>query len=216
MNPQSPNIYLVDDDDAVRRSLGGLLLSRLNDCSVQTFASGEAFLEQARVEDAGVAVLDLRMQGMSGLDVFKALQDQRSPLVVVFLSGHGDIPVAVRAIQEGALGWLEKPCSEDRLIVVMQQAKERAVAIALERIARQDALDLWARLTPRERQVAQPLARGKSSKLIAQELSQRDPSRPLDFRTVETHRASIFSKLGVANSNGLLLFLGQHGLLDSA
>jgi len=73
---------------------------------------GEAFLEQARVDDAGVVVLDLRMQGMSGLDVFKALQDRRSPLVVVFLSGHGDIPVAVRAIQEGALGWLEKPSAK--------------------------------------------------------------------------------------------------------
>lgn len=216
MNPKNLNIYVVDDDEAVRRSLGSLLLSRLTECSVQTFDSGEAFLERAHLEASGVVILDLRMQGISGLDVFKALQDQRSPLVVVFLSGHGDIPVAVRAMQDGAHSWLEKPCTDDRLMETIGHATQRAADIALGRSERKDALGLWGRLTPREREVAQPLARGKSSKLIAQELTQMDPGRPIDFRTVDTHRANIFAKLNVANSNELLIFLGKHGLSDAA
>ncbi len=212
MNPNHLKLYIVDDDEAVRRSLASLLLSRLTDCSVQTFDSGEAFLHSAQLDASGVLVLDLRMQGLSGLDVFQQLQERESPLVVVFLSGHGDIPVAVRAMQQGAVSWLEKPCSDDRLLEAVRRAKTLATDIARTRRERQHALQLWARVTPREKQVAPLVAQGLSSKEAAQLLTKQDPDNPIDYRTVENHRAKVFAKLEVANSNALLVFLRDNGL----
>ena len=206
------HLYIVDDDEAVRRSLGSLLLSRLDGCQVQSFDSGEAFLAGAKLDACGVLILDLRMQGMSGLDVFQALQQQASPLVVVFLSGHGDIPVAVRAMQEGAASWLEKPCSDERLLETIQRALQRAASVAAQRQERQRALQLWTKVTAREKQVAPLVAEGLSSKEVAQLLSQADPDNPIDYRTVESHRAKIFAKLEVANSNALQVFLRDNGL----
>ena len=206
------NLYIVDDDEAVRRSIASLLLAHLSDCSIKTFGSGEAFLQSSGPDSGGVVLLDLRMQGMSGLDVFAQLKQQASPLVVVFLSGHGDIPVAVRAMQEGAMSWLEKPCADAQLLDTMQRALQRAADVARERHAHQQALEQWAKLTPREKQVAPYVAEGKSSKETALLLTKLDPDNPIDFRTVETHRAKIFSKLDVANSNALLAFLRDNGL----
>ena len=102
MNPKHLNLYIVDDDEAVRRSLASLLRARLCDCAIQAYDSGESFLQAAQLDASGVLVLDLRMQGISGLDVFQQLQERGSPLVVVFLSGHGDIPVAVRYFPEAS------------------------------------------------------------------------------------------------------------------
>lgn len=212
MNPNNLNLYIVDDDEAVRRSLGSLLLSRLTDCSIKTFDSGEAFLQNANLDGSGIAILDLRMEGMSGLDVFQALQDRKSPLVIVFLSGHGDIPVAVRAMQEGAISWLEKPCTDATLLQTINRAKEQAAAIALSRRQQHFGMARWDKLTPRERQVAPLVASGKSSKEIARLLSSQ--ADEVEHRTVETHRARIFAKLDVANSNELLMFLRDHALSE--
>ncbi|MDP9990633.1 FixJ family two-component response regulator [Variovorax boronicumulans] len=198
------NLCVVDDDEAVRRSLGLLLLSR--GYAVQTFASGEAFLASADVQRAGCVVLDLRMEGMSGLQVFDALRAQDSPLVVLFLSGHGDIPMAVEAVQNGAFGWLEKPCNDERLLESIAKALQQAQDIAVRRQARQAAQLLWAKLTPREMQVARLVAEGKPNKKIALELA------PLELRTVETHRAHVFAKLGLSNSHELDRFLREHAL----
>ncbi|ADU36062.1 response regulator transcription factor [Variovorax paradoxus] len=198
------NLCVVDDDEAVRRSLGLLLLSR--GYAVQTFASGEAFLASADIQRAGCVVLDLRMEGMSGLQVFDALRAQDSPLVVLFLSGHGDIPMAIEAVQNGAFGWLEKPCNDERLLESIAKALQQAQAIAVRRQARQAAQLLWAKLTPREMQVARLVAEGKPNKKIALELA------PLELRTVETHRAHVFAKLGLSNSHELDRFLREHAL----
>ena len=212
MNPKHLNLYIVDDDEAVRRSLASLLRARLCDCAIQAYDSGESFLQAAQLAASGVLVLDLRMQGISGLDVFQQLQERGSPLVVVFLSGHGDIPVAVRAMQQGAVSWLEKPCSDDKLMEAVNRAKALAADIARARQGRQRALQLWAKVTAREKQVAPLVAQGLSSKEAAQLLSKQDPENPIDYRTVENHRAKIFSKLEVAHSNALLVFLRDNGL----
>ena len=140
------NLCVVDDDEAVRRSLGLLLLSR--GYAVQTFASGEAFLEGTDLQRAGCVIMDLRMEGMSGLQVFDTLRTQDSPLVVIFLSGHGDIPMAVEAVQNGAFGWLEKPCNDERLLDTIARALQQAGEIATRRQARQAAQALWDKLTP--------------------------------------------------------------------
>jgi len=204
MNALANNLCIVDDDEAVRRSLGLLLLSR--GYAVQTFASGEAFLEGADLQRAGCVILDLRMDGMSGLQVFDALRAQESPLVVIFLSGHGDIPMAVEAVQNGAFGWLEKPCSDEQLLDSIARALRQAGENAVRRQARQAAQALWDKLTPREMQVARLVAEGKPNKQIALELA------PLEQRTVETHRAHVFAKLGLSNSHQLDRFLREHAL----
>ncbi|MBD9662970.1 FixJ family two-component response regulator [Variovorax paradoxus] len=204
MTALANHLCIVDDDEAVRRSLGLLLLSRGH--AVQAFASGEAFLAGADLQRPGCVVLDLRMEGMSGLQVFDALRAQDSPLVVIFLSGHGDIPMAVEAVQNGAFGWLEKPCSDERLLESIAKALQKAEEIAVRRQARQAAEALWSKLTPREMQVARLVAQGLANKRIAQELA------PLEQRTVETHRAHVFAKLGLSNSHELDRFLREHSL----
>lgn len=204
MTALANHLCIVDDDQAVRRSLGLLLLSRGH--AVQAFASGEAFLAGADLQRPGCVVLDLRMEGMSGLQVFDALRAQDSPLVVIFLSGHGDIPMAVEAVQNGAFGWLEKPCNDERLLESIAKALQKAEEIAVRRQARQAAEALWSKLTPREMQVARLVAQGLPNKRIALELA------PLEQRTVETHRAHVFAKLGLSNSHELDRFLREHGL----
>jgi FixJ family two-component response regulator len=213
MNPNLLNLYIVDDDEAVRRSMGSLLRARLTACAIQTFESGEALLQGAQIDGSGVVVLDLRMEpGMSGLEVFAALKERASPLVVVFLSGHGTLPAAVRAMQDGALSWLEKPCTDEQLLEAVESAKARASGIAERRRDHDQALQRWAKVSPRERQVATLVAEGKSSKEVAQALTKRDPANPIDYRTVENHRAKVFAKLELANSNELLMFLRDNGL----
>jgi FixJ family two-component response regulator len=207
MNPNNLNLYIVDDDQPMRKSLAALLLARLDGFAVQAFESGEAFLENAHTDASGVAILDLRLDDvsgqlglMSGLEVFRELRDRSSPLVVVFLSGHGTIPDAVNAMQDGAVSWLQKPCSETTMLSTVQAAQDKARAIAIQRRESQSVKEKWSRLTEREREIAPLVAEGKSAKEIAAALSKRDSERPIDYRTVEAHRAKIFSKLDVSNA----------------
>jgi FixJ family two-component response regulator len=199
------SLFVVDDDEAVRSSLGLLLISR--GYAVQVFDSGEAFLEAMSPQRSGCVILDLRMDGMSGLQVFDELRSRGSPLVVVFLSGHGDIPSAIAAVQSGAFTWLEKPCADDKLLDAVRRALDRAAELAAERRRRDQARTRWERLTPREKDVARHVAQGKANKVIA-----RDIVPPMEPRTVETHRAHIFAKLEVANSNELDRFMRDNGL----
>lgn len=205
MNPNHLNLYIVDDDEPVRRSMLSLLALRVPEFSIKCFDSGENFLQNAQLDASGVVLLDFRMQGISGLDVFAQLQAQHSPLVVIFLSGHGSIDTAVRAMQDGAVSWLQKLCSDDELVVTVQKARERAVAIATRRRDQHQALQRWDRLTPREKQVAWEVATGKPNKVIARDLSTQ--ASELETRTVETHRSKIFTKLDLPNSNALQAFL---------
>lgn len=202
---QTPlNLYVVDDDEAVRRSLGMLFLSR--GYSVQIFESGEAFLAAKQLDHQGCVVLDFRLDGMNGLEVLKEMRLRLSSLVVIFLSGHGDIPAAVNAVQNGAFGWLEKPCNHDLLLQKVQQALEHAAQLTLRKTEKEQALARWLKLTPREKEVARLVADGKTSKVIARELVSIEP------RTVETHRANAFSKLGFSSSNELDRFLRHNDL----
>ena len=213
MKPSNLNLYIVDDDDALRRSLVSLLNSHLRDFSLRDFESGEAFLEGADLDSNGVVVMDLRMEpGMSGLEVFNLLQERKSQLAIVFLSGHGTIPDAVRAMEGGAVSWLIKPCANEELVQVVQRAKERALQIAMRRSARKHALALWATLTAREKQMALPCAQGKSSKLVSKEFTAAGD--PVERRTVDGYRAKIMAKLEVPNTNALLAFLTEHDLTD--
>lgn len=191
MNPNDLPVYVVDDDEAVRKSICYLLTAKAY--QVSSFASGEEFLANASLKRGGCAILDLRLGGMSGLQVFDALRMSDSPLVTVFLSGHGDISLAVDATKKGAFGWLEKPCKDTVLrdTVALAMAQAQLVFGVFAQRMRKNAL--WQTLTTRERDVAWQTRTGAPNKLIARALG-------IDVRTVETHRARVYSKLHVTNS----------------
>lgn len=192
-------LYVVDDDEALRRSLLLLLFSQ--GMAVQAFDSGESFLDTVDLRQPGCVILDLRMGGMSGLEVFERLLGAHSPLVTLFLSAHGDIPTALEAVRRGAYDWVEKPDTQ-RLL------DKLPAATALAR-ARAQALRMWAELTPREREVARLVGLGQPNKEIARMLVP-----PCSHRSVETHRANIFNKLQCANDNELGRWLAAHPWLD--
>ena len=181
-------VYVVDDDEAVRRSLVMLLFPQ--GLAVQGFESGEDFLAAVDPQQSGCVILDLRLGGLSGLQVFEALRAAHSPQVVLFLSGHGDIPTALAAVKQGAFDWVVKPDTGAllaKLPPALAEAAERA-----------QARSRWAGLTPREREVARWVALGWSNKAIARALVPE-----CSPRSVETHRANLFAKLGIGNDNAL-------------
>ena len=188
-------LYVVDDDEALRKSSLMLLFSQ--GLPVQAFSGGEAFLAGTDLQKPGCVILDLRMQGMSGLSVFDALRQAHSPLVTLFLSGHGDIPTAVEAIRQGAFDWVVKPDTQALL--------HKLPAAIAEARSRAQAQQLWHELTPREREVAHLVASGQPNKEIA-----RLVNPPCSPRSVETHRASVFAKLHMANASELGRWLAEN------
>lgn len=199
MKPPRLNIYIVDDDEDVRRSQ--VMLLHAQGHAMQAFESGEAFLAQVDVAGQyGCAVLDLRMQGMSGIEVFDQLLARRSPLVVLFLSGHGDIQLATEQVKKGACDWIPKP-STPQVLAKLTPALELAAQRAVDH-------QRWCTLTDREREVVKPLARGLTSREIAQLLKPE-----VGFRVVDTYRARIFEKLHVANATELAVWVAHNGWL---
>jgi len=178
---------VVDDDDAVRNSLR-LLLKSLG-LATQVMASAAEFLQTYQPSQPGCLVLDVRMPGMSGLELQQELNLRGATLPVIFITGHGDIPMAVEAMQQGAFDFLQKPFREQELIDRIQRAlakdaKTRADLTEHERI--RERLDS---LTPRERQVLLLMTAGKANKIMAHELG-------VSQRTVEIHRARVMEKSG--------------------
>ena len=202
MSSQTDDIvYLVDDEAVVRDALAFLLGSR--GLLVYSFASGPALLAhlaQAARPVRGVFLVDVRMEPMSGLLVHEELLAQgiRNPLL--FLSGHGDIPMVVESLKKGAFDFLEKPYSDNTLVDRIEQALavERAMLVDDARHAEKGAR--LASLSDREREVMSRVAAGKLNKVIADELH-------IAVRTVEVHRARVFSKLGVRSAAELATWL---------
>lgn len=184
----TPQAYLVDDDEAIRDALSWLLQSRGIPC--RTFASAEEFLTAWTANLAGCIVLDMRMSGMSGLDCFDRLREQNSTLPVIFLTGHGDVPLAVATLKKGAFDFFEKPLNDNELATRIQEAM---ALDARQREANATVDSLKARLsslTTRERQIMELVLAGKFNKVIADELN-------ISMRTVEVHRANLFDKMQV-------------------
>jgi two-component system response regulator DctR len=207
VNPNDLPVYVVDDDEAVRKSICYLLTAKAY--QVSSFATGEEFLAKANLKRGGCAILDLRLGGMSGLQVFDALRTSDSPLVTVFLSGHGDISLAVDATKKGAFGWIEKPCKDTVLRDTVALAMAQAQLVLGVFVQRMQKNALWQTLTTRERDVAWQTRTGAPNKLIARALG-------IDVRTVETHRAKVYSKIYVANPTELDQFMRDADLLSQA
>lgn len=183
------NIYIVDDDDAVRASLHSLL-SLSSDLAIRSFPSGDAFLDVASGLDRGVVILDYDMPGSSGLEVQAQIRANDWPFVEILLTGQGTIPLAVRAVRAGACDVLEKPCEYHQLLDAVAAAFTRLEADAAPVARRDEARAKIARLSRREYDVLLGLIEGRSNKVIASDLE-------ISARTVEIYRANMMEKLEV-------------------
>jgi FixJ family two-component response regulator len=190
-----PTVFIVDDDRGVRNSIRELLISV--GLAVETFESAQSFLDSFDTARPGCLVLDVRMAHMGGLALEARLTEMGAEIPIVFISGHGDISMAVKAIKRGAVDFVPKPYQEQHLLDAINEALQRD---ALERAPPLDASGLDERLqtlTPREREVLDLALKGHSSKVIAGELG-------ISHRTVELHRSNLLEKLGVASVSELL------------
>jgi two-component system response regulator TtrR len=186
-SPQMPcTIYVVDDDEAVRDSLRWLL--EANGYRVRCFASGE---------EVAVLIVDVRMPGMSGLELQEALIARKSNIPIVFITGHGDVPMAVSTMKKGAIDFLEKPFNEADLRTIVSRMIEQATARASQAQAQKDQQEVLGRLTAREQQVLERIVAGRLNKQIAGDLN-------ISIKTVEAHRANIMEKLEVTTVADLM------------
>jgi len=184
-------VHVVDDDEAIRDALAWLLKSR--GLAARTWPSAEAFLSDWSLELRGCAVLDVRMDGMSGVELFERLLAAGSRLPVIFLTGHGDIPLAVAALKRGAFDFVEKPFNDNDLVDRIEAAFRQEAAQRQERQTRADVDGRIEALTDRERQVMERILAGDFNKNIADTLG-------IAVRTVEVHRARVFEKMGVRSA----------------
>lgn len=183
--------HIIDDDEAIRDALQWQFRTRGVECTL--WPSAEAFLDAWQTDWRGCIVLDIRMEGMSGLECFDTLIDRQCSLPVIFITGHGDVPMAVSALKKGAFDFIEKPFSDNELI----ERVERAIALDTERqraaADRGTVESRLASLTAREREVMELILEGKYNKVIADQLS-------ISMRTVEAHRSKVFDKMQVRSA----------------
>jgi FixJ family two-component response regulator len=180
-------VYLVDDDEAIRHALC-LFLETVN-LTVREFASAEAFLEGISKSEHSVLVLDLRMRGMSGLELQAQLKARGIEIPIIFISGHGDVQLSVIAMKAGAVDFLEKPFENSAILNSLNEAfaKEESRIRELDRIAKIEKR--CDSLTPREREVMKYIVKGMSNRTLAEHLG-------LSNRTIEVHRARVMTKMG--------------------
>lgn len=181
-----PTVYVVDDDPAMRSSLRWLIESV--GLTVRTCSSAQEFLRTYQASDPGCLVLDVRMPGMSGLDLQAELGQRKIPIPILIITGYAEVPLAVRAMKAGAFDFIEKPFSDQTLLDRIRAAVAHDEVVRRRRAARAKVEELLSLLTARERDVLNRVVTGKSNKVIAAELS-------LSTKTVEVHRAHVMEKL---------------------
>jgi len=196
----TPTAYVVDDDESIRTLWRWLMES--NGIAVQTFATADQFIRAYRVGEPGCLVLDLRLPGMSGLELQQYLTQQGIEIPVVFVTGHGDVPAAVTALKGGAVDFIEKPFSYKAVIAVIRKGFERDAEIRERRARCREIATRFALLTDRERDVLRGVADGKLNKIIAADLG-------ISMKTVEFHRARLMEKMAVASVAELVQCLMQ-------
>ncbi|MBI5765527.1 MAG: response regulator transcription factor [Planctomycetes bacterium] len=182
----SPIVYVVDDDPAVRNSMRWLLESAR--FATQTYESARAFLADYRRDRPGCLLLDVRMPEMSGLELQATLVGQPSLLPIIIVTGHADVPMAVRALKQGAFDFLEKPCNDESLLSVVQRALDFDIQRFDSDRRVEDILHRLALLTPRESEVLQLVVDGNSNKEMAAQLG-------LSSKTIEVHRSHLMTKM---------------------
>ena len=200
---QITNVYVVDDDEAVRDSLQWLLEGK--DYRVRCFDSGETFLGRYDPREVACVLVDIRMAGMTGLELQDRLIERNSPLPIVFITGHGDVPMAVDTMKKGALDFIQKPFDEEQLVSTVERMLEAAKESFAESVQAASRHALISKLTTRESQVLERIVAGRLNKQIADDLG-------ISIKTVEAHRANIMEKLNANTVADLLkIALGQTG-----
>lgn len=193
-------IHIVDDEEAIRDALAFLLASR--GLATRTWPSGEAFLAAQPIEDCACVILDVRMGGMSGPEVFEWLKAAGGAMPVIFLTGHADVPVAVRALKAGAFDFVEKPFNDNQIVDLALSAIAVHAADVADAAVRRDRETRKATLSQREREVMQLMLTGALNKQIADTLG-------IAMRTVEVHRGRVLAKMGVRNAIELATLMGS-------
>jgi FixJ family two-component response regulator len=183
---QAQFVFVIDDDEAVRDSMGMLLDSA--DLTYRCFDSADDFFEQHLATQRGCLILDIRMPGMTGLELQQRLTETGSALPIIFITGHGDVPMAVEAMRQGAFDFLRKPVNETNFLERIQLALDQESDSWMQKLDRDDARQRIASLTEREHEVFQLVAQGIANKAIAVDLG-------ISERTVEVHRAQVMKKL---------------------
>lgn len=197
-------VHLVDDDESVRRSVGFML--KTSGYLVKSYASGTELLKEARKLEPGCILLDIRMPGLDGLEVQQQLNGMGVSLPVIIMTGHGDIPLSVRAMKAGAIDFIEKPFEKKVLLAAVEEAFSLMMRSDVGRERAKNATVRLQILTARERDVLDGLAKGLPNKTIAFDLG-------ISPRTVEIHRANLMSKLEVRSlSEALRLAFAAEGI----
>ncbi|HHF3220449.1 TPA: response regulator transcription factor [Vibrio diabolicus] len=189
-------VFVVDDDESVRESLAFMLEE--HDFNVTTFADGQSFLDEVDVQQAGCVILDSRMPHLRGQQVHQILNQANSPLAVIYLTGHGDVPMAVDALQAGAVNFFQKPVKGDELAQAILQGQAQS-ATNLDMAAAKSA---YESLTPREKDILRLIIEGKRNIRIADELC-------IAMRTVEVHRANLLKKFSAKTVAELAYIYGK-------
>jgi two-component system response regulator TtrR len=199
-NGAKPTAYVVDDDEAIRTLWRWLMES--NGIAVQTFGTAAEFIAAYKAGGLACLVLDVRLPGMSGLELQEYLKREGIEIPIVFVSGHGDVPTAVNAIKGGAVDFIQKPFGYREVLAIIQRAFERDAEIREKRARRSVVAERIAALTEREREVMHRVVDGKLNKVIADELG-------ISVKTVEFHRAKVMEKMGADSVAALVQLLMQ-------
>jgi FixJ family two-component response regulator len=198
-------VFVVDDDLSVRKGLARLLKSA--GYIVESFASAREFLDRiGRGESAGCVVLDVQMPGLSGLDLQRELKAFTPPISIIFITGHGDIPMSVRAMKDGATDFLAKPIHDQDLLKAVQQALARNAEDRVRHAALRELQQRSSALTPRELEVMTLVVRGRLNKEVAEELGTVE-------KTIKVHRARVMEKMKVASLAELVVVAEKLGIL---
>jgi two-component system response regulator FixJ len=201
--PADRYVYIVDDDEAVRDSLS-VLLEAIGH-RVRTFGLAKDFLDAAPTLPMGCLIADIRMPGMDGLELQRALNEQALQFPMIVITGHGDVPLAVRAMKAGALDFIEKPFATPTILASVEAALSRIESSGQRDPATQAALAKLDLLSPREREVLEGLLAGLPNKTIAYDLA-------ISPRTVEIHRARVRDKMGARSLSELIRLALAAGL----
>ncbi len=203
----APTAYVVEDDESIRTLWRWLMES--NGIAVRTFNSAAEFIADYRIGAPGCLVLDLRLPGMSGLKLQEHLKRNSIDIPIVFVTAHGDVRTAVRAIKEGAVDFIEKPFSYRQAVSIVEKAFQRDAANRERRAQHARVAGRIALLTERERAVLQRVIEGKQNKVIAEELA-------ISVKTVEVHRSKLMEKMGADSVAELVQLTLGFSLMDEA
>lgn len=194
MRPE-PTVFIVDDDQEVREAIG--LLMESVGLAAEPYASAGDYLDAFAPSRPGCLVLDVRMKGMSGLDLQQRLASEPIHPPIIVITGHGDVPMAVRAVKTGAVDFIEKPFNDQVLLDAVHRALQRDAEVRGQAMRLADIKDRLQRLTPREREILDLIVAGRRNKVIAADLG-------ISQSTVEAHRAKVMEKLEARSLSDLM------------